>query len=85
MGDPGIGKSTLLLQLTCKLAGLVIRQRIFQEGSRRSGSYARPASGLAKADVELGTATKASDIVASMDGPDKPTLWSLTDSDHVFA
>jgi hypothetical protein len=28
--------------------------------------------GLANASVELGTATNASDIAASMDGPDKP-------------
>ena len=40
--------------------------------------------GLAKAAVELGTATNANDIVASMDGPDKPDIMVIDSIQTMF-
>ena len=84
-GDPGIGKSTLLLQLTCKLARLG-HKAAYISGEESADQVRMRAQrlGLAKADVELGTATKASDIVASMDGPDKPDVMVIDSIQTMF-
>ena len=84
-GDPGIGKSTLLLQLTCKLAGLG-HKAAYISGEESADQVRMRAQrlGLAKATVELGTATNASDIVASMDGPDKPDVMVIDSIQTMF-
>ena len=84
-GDPGIGKSTLLLQLTCKLARLG-HKAAYISGEESADQVRMRAQrlGLAKAAVELGTATKASDIVASMDGPDKPDIMVIDSIQTMF-
>ena len=84
-GDPGIGKSTLLLQLTCKLAGLG-HKAAYISGEESADQVRMRAQrlGLAKAAVELGTATNASDIVASMDGPDKPDVMVIDSIQTMF-
>ena len=84
-GDPGIGKSTLLLQLTCKLAELRLRAAyISGEESADQVRMRAQRLGLANAAVELGTATNASDIVASMDGPDKPDVMVIDSIQTMF-
>ena len=85
-GDPGIGKSTLLLQLTCNLAKRGFRAA-YISGEESADQVRMRASrlGLANAAVELGTATNASDIAASMTGPDRPDIVVIDlDPDNVF-
>ncbi len=84
-GDPGIGKSTLLLQLTCKLAAAGLKAAyISGEESADQVRMRAQRLGLANASVELGTATNASDIVASMDGPDKPDIMVIDSIQTMF-
>ena len=84
-GDPGIGKSTLLLQLTCKLAAVGLKAAyISGEESADQVRMRAQRLGLANADVELGTATNASDIAASMDGPDKPNIMVIDSIQTMF-
>ena len=84
-GDPGIGKSTLLLQLTCQLAKLS-KKAAYISGEESADQVRMRAQrlGLANAAVELGTATNASDIVASMDGPDKPDVMVIDSIQTMF-
>lgn len=84
-GDPGIGKSTLLLQLTCKLAMLGLRTAyISGEESADQVRMRAQRLGLADAAVKLGTATNASDIIASMDGPDTPEVMVIDSIQTMF-
>ena len=84
-GDPGIGKSTLLLQLTCKLAAAGLKAAyISGEESADQVRMRAQRLGLANASVELGTATNASDIAASMDGPDKPDIMVIDSIQTMF-
>ena len=84
-GDPGIGKSTLLLQLTCKLAVVGLKAAyISGEESADQVRMRAQRLGLANAGVELGTATNASDIAASMDGPDKPNIMVIDSIQTMF-
>lgn len=84
-GDPGIGKSTLLLQLTCKLAAVGLKAAyISGEESADQVRMRAQRLGLANASVELGTATNASDIAASMDGPDKPDIMVIDSIQTMF-
>ncbi|MEL0292717.1 MAG: DNA repair protein RadA [Alphaproteobacteria bacterium] len=74
-GDPGIGKSTLLLQLVCKLAASNVRAAyISVEESADQVRMRAQRLGLAEAPVELATATNAGDIAASMGGKDGPDV-----------
>ncbi|MEK9622155.1 MAG: DNA repair protein RadA [Alphaproteobacteria bacterium] len=74
-GDPGIGKSTLLLQLLCKLAASNVRTAyISGEESADQVRMRAQRLGLAEAPVELATATNAGDIAASMGGKDGPDV-----------
>ena len=74
-GDPGIGKSTLLLQLVCKLAASNVRTAyISGEESADQVRMRAQRLGLAEAPVELATATNAGDIAASMGGKDGPDV-----------
>ncbi|NNG02696.1 MAG: DNA repair protein RadA [Inquilinus sp.] len=73
-GDPGIGKSTLLLQAVCRLAAgqgcLYITGEEAVEQVRQRASRL----GLGKAPVQLAAATNVRDIVAALDGPDRPDV-----------
>ena len=84
-GDPGIGKSTLLLQLTCNLAKRGFRAA-YISGEESADQVRMRASrlGLANAAVELGTATNASDIAASMTGPDRPDIVVIDSIQTMF-
>jgi len=84
-GDPGIGKSTLLLQLTCKLAAAGLKAAyISGEESVDQVRMRAQRLGLANASVELGTATNASNIAASMDGADKPNIMVIDSIQTMF-
>lgn len=74
-GDPGIGKSTLLLQLVCKLAagGLNAAYISGEESADQVRMRARRL-GLSDTNVQLATATNASDIAASLGGADGPDV-----------
>ena len=74
-GDPGIGKSTLLLQLVCKLAsgGLKAAYISGEESADQVRMRARRL-GLSETNVQLATATNASDIAASLGGADGPDV-----------
>ena len=84
-GDPGIGKSTLLLQLTCKLTGSDLKAAyISGEESADQVRMRAQRLGLANTAVKLGTATNVSDIVASMDGTDKPDVMVIDSIQTMF-
>lgn len=66
-GDPGIGKSTILLQLTCTLAQKNIKcAYISGEEAVDQVRLRAKRLGLADAPVDLASATNVRDIVASM-------------------
>lgn len=67
-GDPGIGKSTLLLQVVCKLASTG-KTCVYVSGEEAADQVRLRAQrlGLDKAPVALASATSVRDIVASME------------------
>ncbi|MEE8351608.1 MAG: DNA repair protein RadA [Rhodospirillales bacterium] len=67
-GDPGIGKSTLLMQVTAALSG--VTQPIYISGEEAIDQLRLRADrlGVVDAPVALATATSVRDIVASLDG-----------------
>ncbi len=84
-GDPGIGKSTLLLQLVCKLSNTGLRATyISGEESADQIRMRAKRLGLSEANVELGTATNASDIAASMTGSDRPEIIVIDSIQTMF-
>lgn len=80
-GDPGIGKSTLLLQTVCKLAeaGKTCLYVSGEEAVDQVRLRARRL-GLEKAPVALASATSVRDIVASMEGVSNPIDLIVIDS-----
>lgn len=83
-GDPGIGKSTLLLQVTaalsavCNVKGAPVRC-VYISGEESVDQVRLRAArlGLAKANVELATAMNVRDIIATLDAGEAPTSLSL--------
>ena len=76
-GDPGIGKSTLLLQVTAALATSNKNIRcVYISGEEATAQVRMRAErlGLADAPVELASATSVRDIVASLDVSDSPAV-----------
>ena len=72
-GDPGIGKSTLLLQLVCQLARAGVRTAyISGEESADQVRMQAERLGLCGAEVELATLTNAN--AASIGGTDGPAV-----------
>ena len=84
-GDPGIGKSTLLLQLSCNLSKRGFRAA-YISGEESADQVRMRANrlGLTNARVELGTATNASDIAATMTGPDRPDIVVIDSIQTMF-
>ena len=74
-GDPGIGKSTLLLQLVGRLSADG-RRTAYVSGEESAEQVRMRARrlGLGSADVELATSTNAADIAASIGGKDGPEV-----------
>ncbi|MCB9990488.1 MAG: DNA repair protein RadA [Rhodospirillales bacterium] len=80
-GDPGIGKSTLLLQVVCALANKGTRC-VYVSGEEAVDQVRLRADrlGLAKAPVELASATSVRDIVATMEDAQNPVSLMVIDS-----
>ena len=74
-GDPGIGKSTLLLQIAAAIAAAGHRV-IYMSGEEAADQVRLRAArlGVAGAPVELGTATSVADIVATLERGATPRL-----------
>jgi len=74
-GDPGIGKSTLLLQAAARLAETGARV-VYLSGEEAPAQVRMRAArlGLAQAPVGLGTETNLVNIVATLDGAAPPSL-----------
>lgn len=72
-GDPGIGKSTLLLQLVARLGQAGV-SAAYISGEESAAQIQLRASrlGLGGQGVRLATANSVRDIVASLDGSDRP-------------
>jgi DNA repair protein RadA/Sms len=81
-GDPGIGKSTLLLQVACRLGGLrgpaaqtpVSCVYISGEEAVEQVRLRAARLGLGRAEVQLAAATNVRDIVATLDAPGAPQV-----------
>ncbi|MCK5285098.1 MAG: DNA repair protein RadA [Alphaproteobacteria bacterium] len=80
-GDPGIGKSTLLLQAVCVLAKKEIRC-MYVSGEESIDQIRMRAQrlGLADTPVELASATNVRDIVASIEDVKQPVSLLIIDS-----
>lgn len=74
-GDPGIGKSTLLLQAAAKVA-LGGGHAVYISGEEAAGQVRLRADrlGLAKAPIALAAATSVRDILTSLAGMEPPDL-----------
>jgi len=74
-GDPGIGKSTLLLQAAARLAGIGFPV-VYLSGEEAPAQVRMRASrlGLAEAPVALGTETNVANIVATLGSTAPPSL-----------
>ncbi|HYC02514.1 MAG TPA: DNA repair protein RadA [Azospirillaceae bacterium] len=73
-GDPGIGKSTLLLQVICSLSQDTACAYISGEEAVDQVRMRAARLGLANAKVDLAAATSVRDIVASLDAADGPRV-----------
>ena len=73
-GDPGIGKSTLLMQVTAALTKSIPCAYISGEESIDQLRMRAERLGLAETPVELATATSVRDIVSTLDDIDTPGL-----------
>lgn len=81
-GDPGIGKSTLLLQVVCALSKKDVRC-VYVSGEEAIDQVRMRAQrlGLADAPVELASATNVRDIITSVEAPsEKPVGLLIIDS-----
>ncbi len=73
-GDPGIGKSTLLTEVACRLSR---NQRVLYISGEEAVAQVRLRAkrlGLEDAAVELATATDVGEIVAALDHADAPAI-----------
>src|SRR6056297_15630 len=84
-GDPGIGKSTLLLQAAAKFAGAGL-ETVYVSGEEASAQVRLRAQrlGLGDAPVQLATATALRDILTTMDS-EKPDLVVIDSIQTVWA
>lgn len=73
-GDPGIGKSTLLLQVVARLAQTARCAYVSGEEAIDQVRLRAQRLGVSKAPVQLAAATSIRDILASLDGPDAPEV-----------
>ncbi|HSV28558.1 MAG TPA: DNA repair protein RadA, partial [Candidatus Omnitrophota bacterium] len=85
-GDPGIGKSTMLLQATAALA-MQVPGVAYISGEEAVDQVRMRAQrlGLAKAPVQLASATNLRDIIASLDGPEAPKVVVIDSIQTVYA
>jgi DNA repair protein RadA/Sms len=71
-GDPGIGKSTLLLQVAAALSGRLTVAYVSGEEAVEQMRMRAHRLGLTQADLRLATGTSVRDIAASVDEADGP-------------
>ena len=83
-GDPGIGKSTLVLQLVGRLSGTFRTAYISGEESVDQVRLRAHRLGLATAPVELAAATEVRDIAAAMDAPGGPQIVVIDSIQTMF-
>jgi DNA repair protein RadA/Sms len=73
-GDPGIGKSTLMLQVAAALSGSAASVYISGEEALEQLRLRAVRLGLHKSAARLAVATSVRDIVASLEGKDRPDV-----------
>ncbi len=83
-GDPGIGKSTLVLQLAAALAPQVPCAYISGEESIEQVRLRATRLGLGAAPVGLAAATGVADILTSLDVPDGPRVVVIDSIQTMF-
>ena len=83
-GDPGIGKSTLLLQATAKLSEKTSCVYISGEESMDQVRLRARRLGLEKASVKLGAATAVRDIVKTLE-EEKPSIVVIDSIQTMFS
>jgi len=84
-GDPGIGKSTLLLQAAARLSS---KGRVAYISGEEAVDQVRMRAarlGLSKATVELASATSLKDILSSLDSHDCPAAVVIDSIQTVYA
>ena len=84
-GDPGIGKSTLLLQAAARLAGHGRVAYISGEEAVDQVRMRAQRLGLSKTAVELASATSLKDILSSLDCHDCPDVVVIDSIQTVYA
>ena len=83
-GDPGIGKSTLVLQLVGRLSATFRTAYVSGEESVDQVRLRAHRLGLANAPVELAAATEVRDIAAAMDSPNGPQVVVIDSIQTMF-
>jgi DNA repair protein RadA/Sms len=83
-GDPGIGKSTLVLQLVGRLSATYRTAYISGEESVDQVRLRAHRLGLAAAPVELAAATEVRDIAAAMDAANGPQVVVIDSIQTMF-
>tara|TARA_E500000305_G_scaffold81728_1_gene67562 strand:- start:450 stop:1856 length:1407 start_codon:yes stop_codon:yes gene_type:complete len=83
-GDPGIGKSTLLLQVTAKLSENSRCAYVSGEEALDQVRMRAQRLGVAEAPVQLAAATSVRDIVTTMDGEDAPDVLVIDSIQTMF-
>lgn len=84
-GDPGIGKSTLLLQTVAALAASGLKT-VYISGEESVSQVRLRAQrlGLEKSDVELGASTSVRDIISNFDGKTAPDVLVIDSIQTMF-
>ena len=84
-GDPGIGKSTLLLQAAARLSGSAKVAYISGEEAVDQVRMRAQRLNLSKTNVELASATALKDILSTLDSPDGPQVVVIDSIQTVYA
>ena len=83
-GDPGIGKSTLLLQVVAMLSGKIKCAYVSGEEAVEQVRLRARRLGLENAEVELAAATSIRDICASLEAQNGPNLVVIDSIQTMF-
>jgi len=83
-GDPGIGKSTLLIQVLAALSAKCRCAYISGEESIHQIRLRAERLGLSNATARLATTTSVRDVIASMDGTDAPQIVVIDSIQTMF-